>query len=534
MRLLRRRALLGLLVGGCALAFPGMAAANVTPTLTITPNGPAGATGQTLTYDLSFASTGGDTVKSLTTSSPAGMLADSTIDNDQCLVSFSTSSACQVASGTATIGATSGIPAAEYLEPAPSSADVAGVALYINGSQAGNTADVTVRPGDAGLDVAFTNLPPEPLSALDLTLTGLRLPSSCSTEQMTVNTVSAGADSESTSADYASTGCPSQTYAPKVTAQINGIGNGGAEVIANITQNADEAASKSITLDLPSSLTPNVLADASCLQGTSCPIGTASALTPLAPPQALANGTVTLGGSLIAPTITVAFPAPYDLSFTGEVNLSSNSVTVPDVPDVPITSLSLDIKNTPHGPAFLTNCQAGSLGAGFTGQGGQTSNSSAPISYGGSCAIGPPSASSSVSGLGSGHPVLKLKVTRGSNATKIAKVAIALGKGLSFSSAGLVKKCTGHGRHQKCKLVGEGLSISGAKLATIKLRGGKLVLAFKHAVSEVKITVRGPLLAESKNLRRKVKKHKIKKLSVTVKVYDQTGKRTAILLYPRA
>ena len=45
-------------------------------------------------------------------------------------------------------------------------------------------------------------------------------------------------------------------------------------------------------------LQANLLGDAGCLQGTPCQIGTASATTPLAPPQALAHGTVILGGSL--------------------------------------------------------------------------------------------------------------------------------------------------------------------------------------------------------------------------------------------
>ena len=527
MKLLQRRALLGLLVGACALAFPGMAAASSEdPSLSLTPSGPAGATGQTLSYGVSL-SQSTDYLTSLTTIFPAGMLMDSTIAGGQCLAARSALTACQIATGSVN---PSGTSAAEYLVAPPRSGDVAGVLLQVGSSSA--VADVTVRTADAGFDVAFSNLPPS-INNLRLELSDLRLPSSCAAEQMTVDTTSS-TGSGTAGAPFTSTGCSSQPYAPKLSAQINGVGNGGAEVVATVAQNAGEAANKSITLDLPSSLTPNVLADAGCLQGTSCAIGTASALTSLEPPQALANGTVTLGGSLFAPTITVAFPPPYTLSFTGDVNLSSDSVTVPDVPDVPITSLSLDIKNTPYGPAFLTSCQAGDLGAGFTGQGGQTSNASAPISYGGSCAVGPPSASSSLSGLGSGKPALKLHVTRGSNAAKIAKLVITLGNGLSFSSAGLVKKCTGHGHHQRCRTVGKGLSISGAKLATVKLRGGKLVLVFRHAVSQVRITVHGPLLRESKTLRRRVKKHKINNLRVTVKVYDQTGKGTTISLYPQA
>lgn len=547
MKLLKRRALLGLIAGACALAFPAIASASATPSLVLTPGNTttAGATGATLGYDLSFAYSGADSaVTAFTTSFPAGLLADSTLDNDQCLATVNDIPACQIASGTATLTpGGSGIPAAEYLEPAPNpAADVAGVALYIGGGKVGNTADVTVRPNDAGLDIAFTGLPSAPqLNDLDLTLSDLRLPSSCSSGTMTVTAVgnSSGTQPPVNSNSFTPTGCPSQAYSPSVAAQVTAFGQpGSADVAATITQAAGQAASKQIVLDLPSSIQPNLAADAGCLLGSPCQIGTASALTPLAPPQALANGTVTLGlGATGAPTITIAFPAPYALSFQGVINTTNNTVTVQNIPDVPLSSLALNITNTPAGTAFTSDCQASDVGAQFSGQGGQSSNVSVPITFvdcSSSTTPQSPSASSSLDGLKTGHPVLHLHVVHGTNAANLSRVAIALGHGLKFSSKGLVKRCTGHGIHRKCKIVGKGLTLSGAKLKKIRLSGGRLVLTFKHAVGQVSLTIRGPLLAETKNLKKKVKHHKVKKLAVIVTTTDASGTRTAIGLHPKA
>jgi hypothetical protein len=554
--LFHRRVLLGLLAGACALAFPAVAAAAINPNLVISPSGPAGATGQTVAYNLSFsASPAGDSPATIINHFPAGMLADSTINNDQCLASTNYTAACQIANGTVTVieGVTpTPLPAAEYLVPAPNPAtDVAGVQLMVNAGSgfvpSGPPADVTVRPNDAGLDVKFSDIPgptngaQPPISDIQLNLTDERLPSSCAAETMTVNTVSeAGSNETSNAAPYQSTGCPAQAYNPQVSANVTAVGNGGADVSAAISQAADEAASQSIELDLPSSLQPNLFADIGCFsQPNGCLIGNASALTPLAPPQALANGTVTLGGSVSAPTITVAFPAPYALSFTGAVNIGNNTVLVSGIPDVPITSLKLNITHSQFGEAFTTSCAASTLVAKFHGQGGQSSTVNAPVNYGTSCqpsvTVGKPAGTASVKGLSSGKPVLHVHVTHGSNAPNVSSVAITVGSGLKFSKKAFVKKCTGHGHHKKCTTKVKGLSVTGGKIKKVVLHGsGRIVITFTHAVSAASITMRSPLLTESKGLQKKAKKHKVKSVKVVLKVTDAKGTRTTITLKAKA
>lgn len=553
MQFLHRRALVGLLAGVCALAFPALASASISPTVTLsetsaTPT--AGTTGYHLGFDLKFnPSDSTDTAKNVTQVFPSGLLADSTLVNPGsgtlCILTpasdpNATNPSCQVANGTANVtGVGPAVPTAEYLVKAPNpAADVAGTLLVL-GIQKVSVADVTVRPNDAGLNITFTGLPSSPqVTELNLTLTNLRLPSSCATNNLTVQAVSQeDATQKSTQAPLTVTGCPSQPYAPKVTSNVQALPNGGANVSANITQAADEAASKTIELDLPSSLSPS-LADAGCLLGSPCQIGTASATTPLAPPQALANGTVTLGSTGGVPTITVSFPAPYALSFAGVVNTGTNTVTVNNVPDVPITSLSLNITHSQYGPAFDTTCAPSKVTAKFTGQGGQSSSTTVPINYNGSCntpspTAKAPTATGSLSGLSARKPVLTLHLTHGSNAPNLSSVAISLSSGLNFNSKGIVKHkhCSGKGKHKKCTvtITAAGMSLSGASLKSFKLSSGRFVIRFGPA-GQVTVTLRGPLLAETKSLQKKVKKHKVKQIPVTVKMTDANGKVTSITL----
>ena len=112
-----------------------------------------------------------------------------------------------------------------------------------------------------------------------------------------------GDDRARPSGSFTPTGCSDLTYAPKLSATITKDKNdSGAAMVTGITQAATESASKTIVLQLPKGLTPNVTADVPCLSGTGCKVGTATATSPAVPNAALANGTVTLGGSATAPT----------------------------------------------------------------------------------------------------------------------------------------------------------------------------------------------------------------------------------------
>ena len=168
------------------------------------------------------------------------------------------------------------------------------------------------------------------------------MPTSCPTPPANVTLT---ADSETAPRRRLNvTGCSTLPYAPALTASLTkDAKDAGGELVLGITQAATEAANKSITLGLGKAVTPNVGADLPCLTGTACTIGTASATSPLVPSAALATGTVTLGGSATTPTIAVSFPAPFALTIDGAVNLATNSVTFGNVPDLPLTSLTLTV-----------------------------------------------------------------------------------------------------------------------------------------------------------------------------------------------
>ena len=85
-----------------------------------------------------------------------------------------------------------------------------------------------------------------------------------------------------------------------------------------------------------------------------CVVGTATATSPLAPSQL--TGTVTLAGSATSPTVTVSFPAPFALTLVGDVSLTAGTVTINNVPDIPLTDLHLTITGPNKQKAFTTSC----------------------------------------------------------------------------------------------------------------------------------------------------------------------------------
>lgn len=339
-------------------------------------------------------------------------------------------------------------------------------------------------------------------------------------------------------------------YAPNLTAAVTADSKGGAELKTLVTQAADESASNAITIAFPSGLSPNAATLISCLSGTARTIGTATATSPLMP--ATLNGTVTIDGSALAPTLAITFPAPVNLSFNGAINLSSNSVTFSNVPDIPLTALSLDVTGVNGQRAFLTNCKPGNVAGSFTAQRGQTHTATAPISYTGcpassgtgtgtstgtgpgtGTAAGPsqkPKVSGSVSGLATGHPRLKFRV-KDAGTAKIASVAVGLPGGLKFSRTALVshKSCTTKGK-KKCitTMRVKGLAISGGRAKSVVLKGGRLVITLKKAAAGLTITAGGPLMIESKSLETKVKHHKAGTLTFTFKVTTADHKSTLL------
>jgi hypothetical protein len=277
---MRRLVLLGVLAGA-ALAVPAAGAtASVVPALTLDQSaGTAAGSFANLGVDLKFSATSGDSPKQLTLSLPPGLLANASIDGGACLRSADlTDTACQVGSGTVTADAFGIVPIPTQvtfdLVPPPTTGDLAGLAVSSNGTQIGSTADIRIRPsGDpAGVGVTIDLVLPNSLSGVPIsiaeinsTFDGLRYPTTCpSTPQSFSATVDSYNDPtlQTVSAPLSVTGCSALPYAPafSVTA-LRDSADDQVALSSTVTQQANEAPSKSVSLAFPNSaLTPNIQA----------------------------------------------------------------------------------------------------------------------------------------------------------------------------------------------------------------------------------------------------------------------------------
>jgi hypothetical protein len=553
-----RRALIGLAtLSAASAATPALASA--AEGLTIAPANLQAGGNPTITSTLTFAPAAGDTTKTVVTALAPGTLTNANA-NPTCLLAQQLNASCQIGTATVSVTPLGPVPGKLYLVPGQPG-DAAGLEV-VAAPLPNQYIGVSVRSTDAGLNLTAT-LPDT--RGLGIAVTGFtmvfnptlgsqpltRLPTSCSpaTSTMTVtyygSTVSPGASTSS----FTPTGCPLPTYTPTLSVQAikdPGADNFGGEIISSVTQPnaAAESASKTVELDIPPSvISPNAAVIPSCLPA-GCVVGTASATSPLLPIPLIGN--VTLAGNILAPTLTITFPPPFGISLAGSLNILTGATTFANVPDFPLTALVLDITGPPAGRAFVLLGCSGSFGAKFTPQdGGAARTVSGPISFfncatggggggGGGTTAKPPTAKGALSGLAAGHPKLRLTVKHGTKAPNVSSLSIGLTGGLSFSRKGFVKhrKCTGTGSKRTCRtiIVVKGLSIAGARLKKAALRGGRLVISLKKPAASASLTVRGPLLAETSTLRQKVSKHKVNKLSVSLKVTDTKPTTTSLVL----
>jgi hypothetical protein len=524
-----RRALIGLATAAAVLILPASALA-AGETLTVTPAGTQAGGGTSVTATLGFAS--GDTPKTVVTSLAPGMLGNLNA-NAACLAAQQLTAACQI--GNATVSTNMGNFANNslYLVPAQG-ADAAGIEFV---PAAGAPAALTKQyigvslnpaaPGGLNLTTTFPNITGVQIAGFTANFTTLngqpftRLPSGCGTATSTFTVTYYGATpASSASGSFSPTGCGNLPYAPTLSAlETKDAKDSGTTLAFAITQAANEAASKTIGLKLPSGLGINLSADVMCLTGAGpgCTVGTATATSPLVPSAALANGTVTLGGSAAAPSITIAFPAPFAITLVGNVSLANSTVTIAKVPDVPLTSLNLNLIGPNGQKAFTTSCTPSTTTGTFTSQSGLSKSVTAVVTLK-NC----PTASGSLSGLAAGHPRLHFKATQGKGGAKIASVAVGLPAGLKFSHSAFVthKTCVTKKGKKKCTTTTliKGLGVSGASVKSVALKGGKLLITLKKAAGSVTVNLSGPVLTESASLQTSVKKHKVKTLTVTLKI----------------
>jgi hypothetical protein len=552
------------LAGMAALA-PSASASIGTPALTLTPSSATAASTANLGADIKFSPSGGDSVKNLTLQLPAGLIANASIDGGGCLKSATPLPACQVGTGTVSAtenslgGAMLSLPAEFSLVAPPAPTDLAGLAVSVKDpvsgafQQLGAPATVTVRPGSdpagVGLNIAFSNVPDTytvlgtptsiSLNEINSTFDGLRFPSSCPATPASFS-VSASSYGDPTvqavSAPLTVTGCSSLPFSPgfKLTATRDS-GDHQVQITTDITQAAGQATPRSVALTLPSAvLGPNLGAISQICpnpsSGTCKPVGSATATSALYPTalsgQAYLTGTP---GALAAPSITLVFPPPFGLTLTGAVNLSTNSTTFTGVPDIPLSDLRVVLNGGSSG-VFASSCTtpAGTATSTLVSQNGDktatvpatftVANCTPPAGGGGSAKGKPPKISAAhVLGLLRGQPTLAFRVGAAAGAPKLSTLTVGAVPGLTF-----VRRRV----HKQLRVIG--VTLKGAKLKSVSLAHGRLLIKLVKPASAVMVTIGRKALRESRGLRTKAQHSKVKKLAVTVVTRDAKGKRTTL------
>jgi hypothetical protein len=573
-----RRRVAGLVVAIAAVALTPAASASVSPTLTLDQSaGTAAASTANLGMDLKFAPSGSDSPKDLSLKLPAGLLANASIDGGACLRTQTPIAACQVGSGTATaspvvLGVPLPVPVAVplkfYLVAPPKPGDLGGLviqATLITTSQLGSPGDITVRPSSdpagVGLNISFAGVPDMfpilniapsqiALDELATTFNGLRLPASCPATPANV-TVTADSYSDATSKTVTAplhvTGCSSLPFTPAFhVGVVKNAGDSGVQITTDITQPASpaQATSKTVALTLPPAvLEPNVLVVlhngvlcANPASGTCKTVGTASSTSPLYPTPLIGKDYLT--GSLIAPAITIVFPPPFALTLNGADDLNTSTTTFSNVPDIPLTDLNVTLAGGPNA-VFQATCSppSGTATSTLTSQsgnravvssrftvagctaagGGGTSHSGS--STGTSGKNGPQIASASPSGLARGVPALRFKLVAGKHGAKLRAFTVKLPRGLSFVR---------HRVHGRLKVTG--VSVKGAKIKSIALVHGRLVVTLRAPVRSLIVTIRPQALKESAGLKHEATRHQVSSLKLTVLVTSATGKHSTLTL----
>jgi hypothetical protein len=565
---MRRRMLapVAVLAGMAALA-PAASASIGTPALALTPSSATAASTANLGADIKFSPSGGDSVKNLTLQLPAGLIANASIDGGACLKSATPLPACQVGTGTVSAtenslgGAMLSLPAEFSLVAPPASADLAGLAVSVkdplSGSfqQLGSPATVTVRPvsdpAGVGLNIAFSNVPdtytvlgtPTSISVNEInsTFDGLRFPSSCPATPANFS-VSANSYGDATvhtaSAPLTVTGCSSLPFSPgfAVTAARDS-GDHQVQITTDITQVAGQATPRSVALTFPSAvLGPNLGAISQICpnpsSGTCRPVGSATATSPLYPNalsgQAFLTGTP---GALAAPSITLVFPPPFGLTLSGAVNLSTNSTTFTGVPDIPLSDLRVVLNGGSSG-VFASSCATptGAAMSTLVSQNGDktvtvpatftVANCTPPAGRGGSGSAkgkAPKLSGAHVSGLLRGRPAIAFRVGTAPGAPKLTALTVGTVPGLTF-----VRRRV----HKRLRIVG--VTLKGAKLKSVSLVHGRLLIKLAKPTGAITVTIGRRALRESRGLRTKAQHSKVKKLALTVVTRDVKGKSTTL------
>ena len=555
----RRRVLVGVLIVGAMFALAPQAGASVVPTLALDQSaGTAAGSFQNLGMDLKFSSTSGDSPKQLTLALPPGLLANATINGGACLTTTDLAdSACQVGSGTVTADLLGYIPVPAQvtfdLVPPPAPGDLAGLAVNSNGSQIGTTGDIRIRPsGDpAGIGVTIALTLPNSLSGapisiaeINSTFDALRYPTTCpGTPQSVTATVDSYSDPtlHTVTAPLTVTGCSALPYTPRFGATIaRDRTDKEVSLSTTVTQGPSEAPSRSVSLAVPiSTLVPNLgVAGAICANpasGTCKPVGSVTASSPLYP--APLTGQAYLTGNILGPSLTLVFPPPFPLTLNGAVNLSTNETTFAGLPDIPLTNLTVSLNPGPQA-VFATTCKppSNTATATLTDQNGDrtvslparfTISGCPPDSgsgkrrggaHGKHGARGKPTVTNAViAGLTTGHPTLGFKIKAPKGGAGLISLAIVLPAGLRFVPHRVGKRT-----------VVEGVHVNGARVASVSLSNGRLVISLRKAAAALTVKLDARALKESRPLKAKADAHRLQRLVLSLITTNAAGKRATV------
>jgi hypothetical protein len=504
--------------------------------LTITPSTISAGTVQAIEFDLTFSPSSGDSPASLSLALPPGLVPNLGLDDGACLNVTSEAIGCEIGAGTAKAGFST---ANLYLVKPPSASDFAGVALVSGLGTVEATGGISLRTTpDVGLDLSFPSLPAN-LTALDFLMGTVSTPTSCPSTPATIGVVATSVEDPTPATSTTPvpvSGCGSLPYGPLVAGAIEqNNGGAGATFTATITTSALASATQAFEVDLPASIQPNVTTALGCLRGTPCTIGTASAFSPVLPSSVLIEGTVQLGGSVVLPTLSVTFPPPFPLTFAGTIDLSTGVLTFNAIPDLPLTSLGVQIGGASPTQLLTTTCAPSSLTAKLTPwDGAAQQTTSTPITYTGVCAAPPtkpttspgrPAVSgASLRGVVKRAAKLAFSVKEGKGAKPIKRIAVSLPQALTFASrAGTLAK---------------GISVRGAHARTVKFKArvshGVLTITLSSAAASADVTLESPAIAVGSKLAQSVKKGLEKRKAPTLRfkfgLTGSGGAATTILL----
>jgi hypothetical protein len=395
-----------LILACCLLALGAVqaSASGVLSSFALTPSSTQAGANPDVRADLTFSyADGTDSVRSVTIDLAPGLIASIADVPETCSPDQLRANACPAGSQIGTGSVTTNVTpraATLYLMPPPTPGDGAGfgTVVLVGGTPytSMGTLDVVSVGGQPvgevklGVPVVSGQQVMELHATMQATTADgrqfTRMPTSCATASSSASVETEEADTGAGADSFLPTGCAALGYAPALSAvqAVKDSGDDGVELLATLSQpNAmAESATTALRLHWPASLLPDAGPDGACLIGSPCTIGTASATSPLAPPSYLSSGTVTLGGTPQAPTLNVAFPPPIPLSLTGAIDLAAGTVTFSNLPDLPLSALTIDVTGPAGAKALVTTCAAGELAATFTPQsGGATVTSTHAIAY---------------------------------------------------------------------------------------------------------------------------------------------------------